>query len=115
MRYHLALAAVLAGWWFAALGQEREINLLSLPLIAILVWNAVVLLLSLVHGIGNPDDARPPSWIEPALTRFGRKEATAPGDQAVPARFRTLAWPVAWRRLGFRCRAWLHRTNLWRR
>ena len=53
------------GWFLAALGQEREINLnlLALPLIGILLWNAGVLALSLFHGLRQTSSEKaPPSW-----------------------------------------------------
>ncbi|MCE9518012.1 MAG: DUF2868 domain-containing protein [Verrucomicrobia bacterium] len=98
--------AFIAGWCFAALGQEREINLLALPLIALLLWNAAVLLFSLFHGLKKPDRARTPSWLEKLLDRFSTD--AAPGMTDIRARFRTLAWPPMLRRANFRFRAWLH-------
>lgn len=107
-----AAAAFAGGWWFAALGQEREINLLALPLIAILLWNAVVLVLSFWHGAEKGDGrGGAPPWLGKLLDRFGPPDASADADKGVPAiraRFRALTWPPLLRRTGFRCRAWLH-------
>jgi hypothetical protein len=107
-----AAAAFTGGWWFAALGQEREINLLALPLIAILLWNAVVLLLSVWHGAEKEANrGRTPPWLEKLLDRYSAPGASAgavKSSPAIRARFRALAWPPLLRRTGFRCRAWLH-------
>ncbi len=106
-----ALAAFIIGWWFAALGQEREINLLALPLIAILLWNAAVLLLSLFHRAGKTGGGTAPTWLEKSLDRFSPAAANGEAVKIVPAiraRFRALAWPAMLRRTGFRFRAGLH-------
>ncbi len=106
-----AVVAFITGWCFAALGQEREINLLALPLIALLLWNAVVLLFSLFHGAKKSAGAKSSTWLERLLDGFST--AGAPNDAVksmttIRARFRTLAWPPMLRRTGFQFRAWLH-------
>jgi len=106
-----AVAAFIAGWWFAALGQEREINLLALPLIAILLWNAVVLLLSLWHGTEHAERKRASPWLEKLLDRLSSAGSSGGAAKSVPAireRFRALAWPPVLRRTAFQFRAWLH-------
>ncbi len=99
--------ALIAGWWLAALGQEREINLLALPLIAILAWNAAIMLLSLFHGLRHQQDHTPPPWLEKLLVRvMGNHHAEK--DPRAGIRFRELAWPVMLHRISFQLRAWLH-------
>lgn len=100
-------AAFIAGWWLAALGQEREINLLALPLIAILAWNTVIMLLSLFHGLRHPQANAVPHWMDKILLRIIGNQ-NAKDNPQVTLRFRELAWPVMLRRMSFRLRAWLH-------
>ena len=70
-------SAFSVGWWLAALGQESEINLLALPLILILAWNAVVVLWSLWPG-AHKQDAHDDDWRENLLKRFEHPAAPAP-------------------------------------
>jgi hypothetical protein len=105
------LSAFAVGWWLAAVGQESEINLLALPLILILGWNAVVVLWSLWPGLHKPD-AHDDDWRENLLKRFDRPTASLPqADPWIPAattRFRELVRGPALQRLACRFRAWLH-------
>ena len=102
------LAAFAAAWWFAALGQDREINILSLPLITIIAWNVIVMMISLLHGI-NRHGTEAPRWLVALHDRFSARDDTASNWLApLKARFREIAWPVALQRLGFRFRCWLH-------
>lgn len=101
-----ALIAFITGWCFTSLGQEREINLLALPLIALLLWNAAVLLLSLFHGLKKSDRTGSSPWLEKMLGRFD--SSTTSGLTAVRTRFHTLVRPPLLRRTGFLLRAWLH-------
>lgn len=109
------LAAVI-GWSALKLGQASEFNLLALPLVGILAWNAVMILVSLVAellpakriGIDlTPISNRLPSWL---LESFPRKSAdlSEPPEPAVRTRFQELASPLVWTRLQRRFRAWLH-------
>jgi hypothetical protein len=104
-------AAFVLGWWLAALGQESEINLLALPLILILGWNAVVVLWSLWPGLHKPV-THDHDWRENLLKRFDRR--TTPLPQADPwlptatVRFRERVRGPALERLACRFRAWLH-------
>lgn len=100
-------AAFTVGWGLAALGQEREINLLALPLIAILAWNGAIMLVSLFHGLHQQRGHSIPQWVEKLLTRVMGLPADKDNQQAA-VRFRALAWPVMLRRISFRLRAWLH-------
>lgn len=100
-------AAFILGWCLAALGQEREINLLALPLIAILVWNALIMSLSLFHGMRHMNGNVPSPLMEKLMMRVvGRRDANE--NQPAALRFRELAWPVMTRRMSFRLRTWLH-------
>jgi hypothetical protein len=104
-------SAFAVGWWLAALGQESEINLLALPLILILAWNAVIVLWSLWPG-AHKQHAHDDDWRENLLKRLERPSAPAPqADTLVPAataRFRELLRAPALQRLACRFRAWLH-------
>lgn len=99
------------GWCLAAVGQESEINLLALPLILILGWNAVVVLWSLWPGLHKPD-AHDDDWRERVLKRLERPTTPAPQAPAwmpaATARFRELVRVPALQRLECRFRAWLH-------
>lgn len=105
------VAAFLIGWALAALGQESEINLLALPLIGILLWNAVVVVLSLWPTRQD----KPPQeddWRENLLRRFApSRPGTVPVDQLAASsieRFDELVREPGLRRFAFRFRAWLH-------
>lgn len=105
------IAAFLIGWALAAVGQESEINLMALPLIGILLWNAVVVVLSLWparHEVKPEED----DWRENLLKRFGRGSSpTPPVDQlagSIVVRFRELVRAPALQHFAFRFRAWLH-------
>ncbi len=108
------------GWALSALGQEREINLLALPLLGVLAWNAAVILLSIIAWLrpGRAGDASAGSGGGAGIEALFRKvagwkvgESAQPVNKLPPgaqARFLELARP-AWRgRLAARFRAWLH-------
>jgi hypothetical protein len=105
------IGAFVIGWCLAAVGQESEINLLALPLIILLAWNAVMVVLSLWPG-QHKTEPHEEGWREALLKRFERKERAGekPDSQAVRvvARFRELVWDLALQRFAFRFRAWLH-------
>ncbi len=105
-----AVASLITGCCFTVLGQEREINLLALPLIAILSWNALVMLLSFFPTplwLG-----RLRSWLmDWLLNRFSTTDTHVVEMKSmtvINARFRALVWPPMLRRTGFRFRAWFH-------
>jgi hypothetical protein len=109
------IAAFAIGWWLTALGQEREINLLALPLIGILAWNAVMVLLSLWPGSRTQKrdpHAHDDDWRAGLLKRLEKKHALAPGADPLAAgalsRFQELAHAVTLRRFSFRLKAWFH-------
>lgn len=111
------------GWLFAAgvgysmlsLGQESEFNLLALPLVGILLWNALMILGGLAaelmpvrKNIGidlNTAEHRLPKWVidNGKIITKGK-----PPEPEILERFRQLAWPLAWTRMQRRFRAWLH-------
>lgn len=102
------LIAFLAGWWLAALGQEHEINLLSLPLLGIVAWNLIVVVLSLlpVRAEGGP------GWARRVMAKFDRLPAE-PDPASSPAgiglqRFQALTGGVALGRFYLRFRLWFH-------
>lgn len=108
------LVAFAVGWTLSAVGQEREINLLALPLVGILAWNAVVILLSLLAWLKPGTSRGLGGTVESFLRRMAvwrtRDEGTVGGKipADAPARFASLS-TEAWRsRLGARFRAWLH-------
>lgn len=107
-------ATFLTGYALTDLGQTSEFNLLALPLVGLLAWNAVVIILGvLCEFMPASAKVRSGGWLAEFLAHGISREPAAtavedpPGD-AVRARFRALAWPVAWRRLQMRLRMWLH-------
>ncbi len=110
------MLACVIGWSALRLGQESEFNLLALPLVGLIVWNAVMILVSLVaellpfKRVGivlSPQSNRLPSWVLEAPPAPPNEEHDPP-EPAVRERFQQLAAPLAWTRLQRRFRAWLH-------
>jgi len=103
------VAAFLAGWWLAALGQEQEINLLALPLIGILAWNIAVMAWSLITSFGKPHE---PVWLSRMLDRWvATPDPDASSDALLSAarvKFRHLSWSPSLQRLACQLHAWLH-------
>jgi len=102
------VAAFIAGWWLAALGQEQEINLLALPLIGILLWNFAVMLWSLATSLGKPKE---PLWLSRMLERWSPRDPEATADPlltAAKAKFHHIAWSPSLQRLAYKLHAWLH-------
>ncbi len=107
--------ALLTGYWFTDLGQAAEFNLLALPLVGLLAWNAVVIVLGvLCELIPTTAVAGRGGWVAEFLahgiSRMGKasKEIESGLAETVRARYEELAWPLAWRRLQMRLRMWLH-------
>ncbi|MEZ0387772.1 MAG: DUF2868 domain-containing protein, partial [Verrucomicrobium sp.] len=102
------IIAFLVGWWLAALGQESEINLLSLPLIGIILWNVAVCLLSLPPV--KPRTA--PAWVQRILSKFDRLPVEADPASTPEGigleRFQTFTAAPALHRFYLRFRGWLH-------
>lgn len=118
-RWSWALAgwglALVAGYWFTDLGQAGDFNLLALPLVGLLAWNAVVIILGLLCELMPATAvAGRGGWVAEFLahgiSRMGKatKEVESGVAETVRARYEELAWPLAWRRLQMRLRMWLH-------
>lgn len=109
------IATMVAGYLMTDLGQEREFNLLALPLVGLLAWNAVVITLGLLcellpaHTLAGRG-----GWLAEFLAHGvsrggqGKTQGESPAAAAVRGRFVELAWPLAWRRLQAQTRTWLH-------
>lgn len=107
--------ALITGYWFTDLGQTGEFNLLALPLVGLLAWNAVVIALGVFCEIMPTSSlAGRGGWLAEFLahgvSRFSAasKQTENSLGGAVRARFEELAWPLAWCRLQMRLRMWLH-------
>lgn len=115
------LLAAVVGYLLTELGQEREINLLALPLVGLLLWNAAVILISIVveclptssEGEGHV------GWLAELLANGVRtmrdrglavdaRGEVETAEARAMERFRSTAWPMAWERLKTASRAWLH-------
>jgi len=93
------LGAFVIGWFLAALGQESEINLLALPLIGILLWNAVVVVMSLF----TMGDKASSSGL--AAKMWDRLQARG---EASKVRFFQLTKELWMKRFNRRLRVWFH-------
>lgn len=108
------LAALALGFAMTELGQGGQLNLLALPLVGILLWNALVILLSLIVEFWPSEKDQPlaegtppPVW----LMWLSGVESSSPESNVsatVQERYQQLLWPVAFRRLWLRFRGWLH-------
>ncbi len=105
--------ALAAGYALSALGQEAEFNLLALPLVGLLLWNVVVVLLSLVLELRRAPRPRAGllEWLARAAAASSEERA-AEGEvltgSTADHRFTALALPAAMEHLHGRLRAWLH-------
>lgn len=96
------LAAFAVGYALTYPGHDRLINLLSLPLLTIVGWNAVVVLVSLVREITSKREPRAlPDWL-----LWPRSSAGV--LPAVQTRFRALARGWLSTRRRWRLAAWFH-------
>lgn len=106
------LTAFIAGWGLAALGQEREINLLALPLIGILVWNAAMVILSVLTCFSKDKPSSAAQSLESWLQRMGGNTESKAQESSLEVssrkRFRELTQTAVTRRFSGRFRAWLH-------
>ncbi len=96
--------ALVAGYVITELGHEPRINLLAVPLLGILLWNAVVMLASLILECKG-DEGGVPGWF-----RWWPKDGDkidAP-TQKLRDHFRERAQPAGMILLRARARAWLH-------
>ncbi|MBL9130234.1 MAG: hypothetical protein JNG86_03490, partial [Verrucomicrobiaceae bacterium] len=88
------IAAAVAGYWMTDLGQEREFNLLALPLIGLLVWNAVVIVLGvLCELMPSHTLAGRGGWLAELLAHGVSRARKSKEPDAVQDRFTELAWP----------------------
>ena len=88
------------GFFMTSLGNERELNLLALPLVGLLLWNAVVMLASL--GLEFLQSRKGLRW------RIGGKDLKDPEAARLATAFRSLTEESGGRLLARRIRAWLH-------
>ncbi len=96
--------AFVIGWMLAGIGQEREINLLALPLVFILVWNITVIAISLLTSFGKDPEQTTPSWLKALLDRVAGSKAVT----HAALRFQELVMPPILKRLAPKARVWLH-------
>ena len=94
----LLAAAAVVGFVLTQLGQERELNLLALPLVGVLVWNAIVMLVAVVGELwperkGAEPSERDAGWLVRMVRR--RVETEADGEEGL--RFWQLTGPTALR------------------
>ncbi|MCB1227848.1 MAG: DUF2868 domain-containing protein [Verrucomicrobiales bacterium] len=105
----LLAAAAVVGFVLTQLGQERELNLLALPLVGVLVWNAIVMLVAVVGELwperkGAEPSERDAGWLVRMVRR--RVETEADGEEGL--RFWQLTGPTALRLVERQGRVWLH-------
>lgn len=106
------LLALVCGFALAGLGQESEFNLLSLPLVGVLLWNGVVMVLSLLMECQPEGRSHLQEWLAARLTPFPNERSNGDGDaptgMTVDQRFEQLTHAPAQERWQRRFRAWLH-------
>lgn len=80
----LVLAATVAGFFMAGLGTGREFNLMALPVLLVLVWNAAIVLLSLASWFhpGRAPGQGGPLVLDGWLTALGARRADRSGPAA---------------------------------
>lgn len=108
-------AALVAGYFLSGLGQAAEFNLLALPLVGVLLWNAIIMTLSLAWELWPAPQATRGSsfleWLAHVVTPV-TNERPADGETltglSVDQRFSLLAGAPALERLQRRLRAWMH-------
>jgi hypothetical protein len=107
------LLAVILGFGMTQLGNERELNLLALPLLGLLLWNGVVMLASLVVELW-PQAANGhvvnEDWLGRLLHRLNQRVTPplSPVGESVKGAFMELTEEIGRRLLRRRFRAWLH-------
>lgn len=109
-----ALAAA-AGYAMGGLGQKAEFNLLALPLVGLLVWNGVIMLVSIFLELKPASKAsRHGGFLEWLAMRVSPVTREKPIDGetltglTVDQRFAMLAAAPALERMKRRLRAWMH-------
>lgn len=109
------IGALVIGYAVSGLGQAAEFNLLALPLVGVLLWNAIIMGLSLILEFKPaPKASRGSSfleWLANVVTPVAN-ERQADGETltglTVDQRFALLASAPALERLQRRLRAWMH-------
>ena len=104
------IVAFIAGWSLVGVGQEREINLLALPLVGLLLWNVTVIAVSLMTGLRSGHDRTPPAWVA-ALLKRESSATSGPNDTILAeatVKFREMAMPPLLARLACLSKALLH-------
>ncbi|MBL9114386.1 MAG: DUF2868 domain-containing protein [Verrucomicrobiaceae bacterium] len=90
---------LMVGYVLTELGKDGKMNLLALPLVSLLVWNAVVMIAALISEIGGPQTG--PGWLGRWLTWGDRGGLKTFQDRAVPlVAARAAACGRAWLHLG---------------
>lgn len=99
IEWAMPIAALVMGVATDAIGNPHRVDLVSLPLLGIVAWNAVMYLLFLAAAIAAavPGRSGRPSWLENFGRWTARRAGTDPQAQAA-MRFR-LDWFQATRRL----------------
>ena len=100
--------AFVLGYALTELGESGLMNLLSVPLVGIVLWNVVVTITSLiVEWKASPKKPAMPVWMRAVAKRW----LPAGGDaltSKIVARFRSMSEPLVLLRVSSRARAWLH-------
>ena len=98
------LFALAFGYLFTELGHEQTANLLAVPLMGILAWNAIVMVASVIIECRG-EEGVVPSWLR---WRKSPHEKGDPMAESCRELFREKIAPAAMTRLKARARAWLH-------
>lgn len=114
--------ALAAGFGLTGIGTEREINLLALPLVGLLVWNAMVMLGGIVvELLPKKAGTKANGWVTAGADWMTKEPQSRAGDMprqksdpgnsihaGAVAKFRNYITPLSVERLAGRMRAWLH-------
>jgi hypothetical protein len=102
------VVALSLGYGLTELGESGLMNLLSVPLVGIVLWNVVVTIMSLfLEWKATPKKPAMPMWLRGVVKRW----LPAGGDPLaakVIGRFRSMSEPLVMLRVSSRARAWLH-------
>lgn len=105
------LAALILGHSLAGLGQAAEFNLLALPLVGVILWNALVMMAALIIELKKEGRSPFLEWLAIMLKPLPNErgsENEAPTSMNVDQRFDQLTKLPAMERWQRRFRAWLH-------
>ena len=102
------LVAFGLGYGLTELGESGLMNLLSVPLVGIVLWNIAVTLVSLVvEWKATPQQPRMPAWLR-AITKHWLPTSGDAVTAKIIARFRAMTEPLIVLRASSRARAWMH-------